>query len=290
VGAATLAGLVVAAFGLLVVHIHSYALALGFATAVLLAVAVQMMNAVARDARNAADTALVTSLLGQHAPALGLWAAEGDFAQLIAREIQNGRNSIVECGSGITTLLVAAQLRLNGSGRLYTIEHDPSWIAVLDRRLANAGLRDWVEIIPAALVDQQFDTDRSESMTMSWYDTRALCAVLPEDIDLLIVDGPPVTVPRARWPALNVLHDRLAADCVVLLDDGRRRYERQTAYRWQAEHDEMQLFWHDTVKGTWRLVRAGNSNRDGRLVRALRACIRHVYPRPQGFGRWPVSR
>ena len=71
--------------------------------------------------------------------------------------------------------------------------------------------------------------------TRRWYDVSVLDGI-EGTVDLLIVDGPPHKLQRlARYPALPLLIDRLAADAVVLVDDANRRDEREMVRRWQSE-------------------------------------------------------
>jgi predicted O-methyltransferase YrrM len=217
-------------------------------------------------------------------PLFGTWAIEPDMGQLIAQELESKR-TIVECGSGATTLIIAERLRAGGAGRLYSLEHDPTFAQATKARLDEAGLAEWAEVISAPLLDQTFS-----GREVPWYSEVVIAPQLPGEIDLLIVDGPPAVAPWARWPAIEVFHERLAPGAVVLLDDGRRRAERRAAFRWQADHPELILYWHDTVKGTWKLVKEGRAQRERWPTAALRGLVRHLDPCPRGFGRWPVRR
>jgi predicted O-methyltransferase YrrM len=260
------------------------AVALGAATGVLLYAVLYVMVQMGRQARNTEDTHVLASLLGPHTPPLGTWAIEADFGGLIYQEMQSRPQVVVECGSGVTTLLIAACLRAQGSGRLYSLEHDAHFAVVTRERLEAAGLSEWVELIVAPLTEQCFDGRRG-----TWYDEIEASKV-PGGIDLLIVDGPPDVRAWARWPALEVFHDRLNPGATLLLDDGRRRHERRVASRWAADHREYQLFWHDTVKGTWKLTKREGPRAEGAATAAARALVRTLNPMPSAFGRWPVSR
>jgi predicted O-methyltransferase YrrM len=64
-----------------------------------------------------------------------------------------------------------------------------------------------------------------------WYDVDAFQDL--NDIDLLLVDGPPGSLGEtARYPALHVLESRLAPNAVVILDDADRPGEQGIARRW----------------------------------------------------------
>ncbi len=151
-----------------------------------------------REVRNSADSAAVTALVGRDSPAFGTWAVEADFAQLVASEVRRGREQIVECGSGATTVVIAACLKARGSGRLVSIEHDAGFAATTQRHLELAGLSEWVDMVVAPLVEQTWGNE-----LMPWYDARSFPEIAADSIDLLVVDGPPSVIPWARWPALE---------------------------------------------------------------------------------------
>jgi hypothetical protein len=113
---------------------------------------------------------------------------------------------------------------------------------------------------------------------------------MPETIDTLTVDGPPAIRPWARWAAVELLGPRISTGGTVLLDDGRREMETATAKRWAEEHPEFDLFWFDTVKGSWMLRRNASPRPRGRSQELLRTARQRLNPHPVGFGRWPVGR
>lgn len=122
------------------------------------------------------------------------------------------------------------------------------------------------------------------------YDVDLVLERLPDEIDCLIVDGPPAVTSWARWPALEVFEHRLRPGSTVLLDDGRRRAESRTARRWSADHPDFALVYYDTVKGTWLLRRTATPPSRNLLQRLMRAARHSLNPHPRGFGRWPVQR
>lgn len=236
-----------------------------------------------RQVRNCEDVAPVLAAIGPFAPPFGNWRIEADFGRLIVDELQNRPQTVVECGSGLTSLLVASLLRANGTGKLYSLEHDRDFAALTQEAIDRAGLTEWVCVIHAPLALQEIGP-----VTVSWYEPSSLVH-LPATIELLLIDGPPAALgPLARWPAVPLLHDRLASGAVVLCDDGRDRYMAQTVRRWQRDLSDLTCFWHDTVKGTWRLEKTQQTRRDGRLVRGLRSARRTLLPHPTGFGRAAV--
>jgi predicted O-methyltransferase YrrM len=260
------------------------AASLGIVTGIAQAALLRAEHRLHREIRNSGDAAAVAAWLGGLTPPLGAWAIEPDFGRLIAMELADLPDVVVECGSGATTLLIAALLQRNGRGRLFTLEHDRAYAEQIRQQVRAAGLADVCEVIWAPLTPQSFGDHRGH-----WYDA-AKVADLPESVDVVLVDGPPAVAPWARWPALAVLSDRLTPGASVLVDDGRRGDELRTVFRWQAEHTDLEVHWHDTVKGTWRLVKSDAPRPPGRATSAYRYVRRRLNPRPQGYGRWPVQR
>jgi Methyltransferase domain len=255
----------------------------GFAAGLIESSVLRRFASLARDIRNAEDAALIAPILASvHLP-LGTWAVEPDFLRLVAAELSRDPRDVVELGSGASTVLMAAVRRQRGGPPVISVDHDPAFAERTRAALALAGLQEHAEIHVATL-----KTTAVGGHELIWYDREVLEHVLPSQIDLLIVDGPPVTSQRSRWPAVEVLSKRFTDRCAVLLDDGRRRDETATAMRWAHHHPNLALFWHDTVKGTWRLEASGDV--DGWALGLARRGLSKLDAHPTGFGRWPVRR
>jgi hypothetical protein len=190
---------------------------------------------------------------------------------------------VVELGSGASTLATAEALTRLGRGRLLSVEHEARFAAATHRRLERAGWAGAVELVVAPLRPQVF-----AGHVVPWYDVGAITAALGDRrIDLMVVDGPPSVSDEARWPAVPALGERLALGAPVLLDDGRRAHETRVARRWARERGGRELYWHDTVKGTWRLAPGPPEPSPVRLVRRA---VARLNPHPAGFGVGEVRR
>jgi predicted O-methyltransferase YrrM len=131
---------------------------------------------------------------------------------------------VVECGSGVSTVVLARLLAERGSGRITAVEHDPAWAVRIEGMLEREGLLGIARVVLAPLRD-------------GWYAADDVAQV-PDAIDLLVVDGPPADtaeLAQARHPALGRLQDRLTEEAIVVLDDIGRAGERAVLERWQAE-------------------------------------------------------
>ena len=84
-----------------------------------------------------------------------------------------------------------------------------------------------------------WDAGAMRPVGLPWFDREGLDAALgSEQVDLLVVDGPPADGPGlglARLPALAALEGRLGQDAVVVLDDVARRGEQDVLAAWQQE-------------------------------------------------------
>jgi predicted O-methyltransferase YrrM len=158
------------------------------------------------------------------------WSLTPAALELVLARIGPDCERIVECGSGVSTIVIARLLAARGRGQVHALEHDPRWAAETRRRIEGEGLTDRATVVDGPLRSHPLAQPGCE-----WYDARALEG-LPHRIDLLLVDGPPAGAPgieRARYPALPALASRLRPRATVILDDVERPGERWILDRWQ---------------------------------------------------------
>lgn len=179
--------------------------------------------------------------LPRHAlPHLGSWKADIGFLRHIVREIDNGRpRQIVELGAGASTLVAAQALQRSGGGRLMSVDQHSNFVVATRQWLAD---HDLAADICTAPLDRQVP-----GWPGRWYRIDEL----PDQIDLLIIDGPPWAVHPLVRGAAESLFPRLTAGGVILLDDAARPGERIVARRWRRRWPSID-FRLDTrgVKGT----------------------------------------
>jgi hypothetical protein len=150
---------------------------------------------------------------------------------VILNEIMfNHRQSILECGSGISTIYIAALLR-NTGGHLFTVENDPGWINTIRAILLRNRLESCVTIIEAPLTETSLSWDGS-----LWYAEETIRASINGiKLDLLIVDGPPAGEKGhrlARYPAVPFATPYLAEDYSIILHDIHRPGEQHILKKW----------------------------------------------------------
>lgn len=186
----------------------------------------------------------------QNAPLpVGGWAMTAELASTIVQELMNRPPGlVVECGSGSSTALIASCLKHFGiDGHIISLDHLEPFADATRRLLHQSGAADRATVLTAPLTEHTVD-----GTSMTWYDVDP-SAVLDAPIDVLIVDGPPAaSSPLARYPAVPILRDALAPDCVIFLDDGERPDEREIALRW-AEELDADVHLEGSIRGYWVL-------------------------------------
>jgi hypothetical protein len=239
--------------------------------------AVERHNRLMREIRNSAERVSLTSYIG-HPLFFGEGAIDADFGRVLLDTINRTSGDVVELGAGVSTVLAARAVR-GTSRHIYSVEHDDAWLAVCRQLLERAGLQDTVTLVVAPLREQSFD-----GYTTRWYDRHSLQGI-PTQIGTLVVDGPPYVGGKQRWPAVEVFRDRLAADAVIVADDGRRRDAMRMVRRW-AQLTGLTLRYVDTSKGAWLLAREHNPRLSGLPLQLAR----RLNPRPAGHGLAAIPR
>lgn len=183
----------------------------------------------------------------------GSWALTPDAAVVLAREIAlNHPQTIVELGSGVSTVLIGRMLKQAGSGQLFSLDHDTGWAEETRRHIQASALQDHVVVLDAPLAQQPFG-----GQEFNWYQ-------IPEQlkqagsIDLIIVDGPPQALDpngMPRYPALPAFLAQLSPQAIIYVDDANRPQEQAMIARWLQENPEFKSRMHETVPGTCLLRR-----------------------------------
>lgn len=196
-------------------------------------------------------------------PATRDWAASPDLLLFLFNRVRQARPRLVlECGSGVSTVVIAHALRRNGFGRVVSLEHlDRYRDTTLDWIKAH-DLEEWVEVRLAPLNEVRIAGEK-----WPWY---AIDQVPEQDIDILFVDGPPGSTRRnARFPALPVLADRLGDGALVVLDDVQREDESSVAQRWADLYPDWQMEVLRHEKGTVAFTKTTVVAESARSTRAL---------------------
>ncbi len=165
-------------------------------------------------------------------PVTEKWSAAADFLKIISDYcLENKPETIVECSSGTSSLVLSQCCKLNQYGHVYSLENGEEFVNQTRHQLDDFSLSEYGDVIFAPLKMVVLNDDNFQ-----WYDLENL----PElEIDLLIIDGPPGFIQKySRYPALPLLSKQLAKDCVVFLDDAARDDEQEMVRRWLKVYPE----------------------------------------------------
>jgi hypothetical protein len=150
------------------------------------------------------------------------WSARSSFLQAVIEWLPRTTGSVVECGPGISTFVLASAAAVSAR-RVHAFEHNRDWAERIVRELPS-DLR--------ASVEMHLTPIRSCG-DFDWYSLDAL--TLPSDVGFVVCDGPPGKTRGGRYGLAPMLRAYLKPGCIVLLDDTQRLEERQIVRRWCDE-------------------------------------------------------
>lgn len=150
------------------------------------------------------------------------FVADLDYADEVARRAATTTGPILECGTGMTTIILGMLAGRRGV-EIWTLENSEEWHQKITDTLEHYGIED-VRISLAPLRDYE---------RFGWYDLGLL--ELPKEFALVVCDGPPGTTKGGRYGLIPVLGNRLSPGSVILLDDAERPGEMESLHRWQGE-------------------------------------------------------
>ncbi|NJM45765.1 MAG: class I SAM-dependent methyltransferase [Alkalinema sp. RU_4_3] len=192
------------------------------------------MDDLLRDGKDNLAMQALAPLSRTYLPWSGYAMRPSGVVKVLNEMVINQRSVVVECGAGLTTFYIAGLIQQQGKGHLYTIEHDPEWIAVVRGLLVQGGLESYVTLIHAPLVDCELSLEGT-----AWYDRAVIAQVMGDRaIDLLVVDGPPaydLARQYARYPAAIYFQSQFAPDFAIVLDDIDRLGEQHILAQWQEK-------------------------------------------------------
>lgn len=171
------------------------------------------------------------------------WSAAADFLRLIVdHSLRKRPRNIVECGSGLTTLMLARCCEKNSVGHLYSLENGSEFAQRSRQFLNSYQLQEYATVLDAPLSPVSLGDE-----SYQWYRT----AELPDEpIDMLVIDGPPAFIhDQARYPALPLLFPRMSPECVIFLDDAARGGEQKVVERWLTAFPKLAAEYVDTERG-----------------------------------------
>ncbi len=153
------------------------------------------------------------------------WGNEGFSANLpflaeVATQAARAEGPILECGSGLTTIVLGLLAGRRGVP-VHTLEQMPDWFAQISAVLQR-------HRIPGV---QLHLTPLIEYGSFEWYELPQV--EWPSEFRLVVCDGPPNL--GGRYGLLPLVGPQLPAGAIVLLDDATHPDEIIVRQRWQAE-------------------------------------------------------
>jgi predicted O-methyltransferase YrrM len=149
------------------------------------------------------------------------WSALDEYLAGCISQALSTKGSILECGSGLSTIMIGAIANKNGR-KYWALEHNPEWA----ERVRSVASKYRLASLTLATVPLK---DYGE---FSWYDVQL--DAMPGDFDLVICDGPPGTTKGGRYGLVPVMRQKLKSGCVIMVDDASRQQERDIAERWRV--------------------------------------------------------
>lgn len=176
------------------------------------------------------------------------WSALPEFLFYICQHsLLRKPNVTFECGSGISTVMLASCAKVNKNGHIYSFEHDPDFAKKTRDMLNEHGLTSFATVIDAPLTQMSVNNNNS-----LWYSLDHIPDI--DNIDMLVIDGPPMPLgPLIRYPAGPVLFPRLSPYGQVFLDDAKRDDEMIILKLWKDEFASMNVDFLPATKGCAKL-------------------------------------
>jgi len=193
-----------------------------------------------QDAKQLAEYREFESLLALYAtvkpsfplPSTRKSAISPDFAKILVKLIKEKQpGTIVELGSGVSTIISGYALNENGKGKIVSLEEDSTFAKVTKENITRHNLVKTARVVYAPLKDKTINKKKWQ-----WYDTSKLKV---RSIDMLVVDGPQQYGRKermVRYPALPALFKLLSKNAIILVDDAAREDEKKIIKKWIKEY------------------------------------------------------
>ncbi len=171
------------------------------------------------------------------------WSAAADFLFLIKNHcLEEKPEIIVECSSGLTSLILSRCCQINNRGHVYSLENGQEYQQQTIENLSQFELEKYIDVFYAPLINLTIN-----QADYKWYHSESVEKL---KINMLVIDGPPGFIQKhSRYPALPVLFDQLTDGACVFLDDAVRDDEKELVDMWLKEHPGLSHEFIETQRG-----------------------------------------
>jgi len=151
-----------------------------------------------------------------------------DLERIVNQIMFTGANDILELGSGLSTLCIAALTKYDGSIKVHSIEHHPEWHGLMLKLIKMNNLKNiQLDLVPL----KPFQEDSFSGM---FFDLSNV--TFKDNYDAVIIDGPPANkkeLVHSRYPAIHILKRHLKKKGFFYFDDVRRKGEAECLNNWK---------------------------------------------------------
>jgi predicted O-methyltransferase YrrM len=177
-------------------------------------------------------------------PPMRGWAISPDFGTaLVSQILKDKPKTILELGSGVSTILCGYILEKLGAGKVISFDHEEKFAQKTVEQIGLHGLDAFCEVYYAPLKEWELPKGKWQ-----WYDLSLIKDI--SDIDMVIVDGPPESLQKhSRYPALPLLQEKFSEKITILVDDAGREDEQVIVQHWMDEYKVLSLETIESEKG-----------------------------------------
>ncbi len=181
-------------------------------------------------------------------PIMHNWRVSSDYAHEVLSCFIETKGTVIDIGSGISTLLFGYAVKRNGNGKVISLEHSKEYFEKTKALIKLHQLEEYCELYYCPLIEYNI-----EGKKWLWYDVKNVA--LPNKVSLISIDGPPGdTQYLARYPALTILKETIGKGTVIYLDDGNREQEREIAKQWTKKFNLNTVESND-YKGYFKMIK-----------------------------------
>lgn len=147
------------------------------------------------------------------------FSAKKDYLKEIINRTKNVNGCILECGSGLSTIIMGVIARANNF-KVYSLENNSDWYQKVLSVCKEYGLVNSILLYAPLREYSGYD----------WYDIHDVKSI--DDFGLVICDGPPAQTKGGRFGLIPLLKQQIRRDAIILVDDTKRQAENDMIKDW----------------------------------------------------------